>query len=208
MPIAGSRFAGRLLAIAFNGSSAVGPLGPRVLDRELHFDPRKGIRGKTYTSIGGMIEDRPIDLKALGLDDRSASAWDECHLIFAETAAQAWRHAKLHVKPAHESKVGVYIGHSGGSRMAGDLIYGTMAESTAELLRETPGFEKFSAKQQQSIIEGLASAMHRGRPTRQADGRPYIEASAAARLVAQILNLNGPQMVLDAACASSLVALG
>jgi acyl transferase domain-containing protein/acyl carrier protein/NAD(P)-dependent dehydrogenase (short-subunit alcohol dehydrogenase family) len=190
------------------GRSAIGPLGPRVLDRKLHYDPRKGIQGKTYSSIGGMIAGRPVDLSLLGLDAGEASAWDECHLIFAEVATQAWQHAGYSRSQTSKRDVGVYIGHSGGSRKAGELIYSTLAESTAELLRETPGFEKLSSVDQNSVVMHFVKQMQERKATREANGRPYFEASAAARLVAKVLDLSGPQMVLDAACASSLVALG
>jgi acyl transferase domain-containing protein/acyl carrier protein/NAD(P)-dependent dehydrogenase (short-subunit alcohol dehydrogenase family) len=189
------------------GRSAVSPLTSRVLDRSLHFDSRKGLRGKTYTAIGGMIADRPADLKKLGIDSKFAESWDECHLTFAETAATAWQHAGYSRSPS-PSNVGVYIGHSGGSRTAGDLVYSSLAESTAELLDDIPDFKKLPASQRRLIIQAMAKRMKAGKIQRRPEGKPYLEASAAARLVSHVLNFSGPQMVLDAACASSLVALG
>ena len=190
------------------GRSAVGPLTGRVLDHSLHFDSRKGIRGKTYTDVGGMVPERALDRELLGLSDEELAAWDECHLMFAEVAAQAWKKAQRSNAKSTSSKVGVYIGHSGGSRMAGELIYSTMAEQTADLLRDSKSFSKLSLSTQASIVERLTKRMRDGRPARGEHGRPYLEASAAARLVAEVLDLHGPRMVLDAACASSLVALG
>ncbi len=194
--------------LLIEGRSAIGPLGPRVLDRKLHYDPRKGIQGKTYSSIGGMIADRPVDLSLLGLDEHEASAWDECHLIFAEVAAQAWRHSGADLRNPSKRDVGVYLGHSGGSRKPGELIYSTVAETTADLLEEIPSFSKLPPAVREAIIERFIQQMQKDKSERKSGGRPYFEASAAARLVAQTLGFSGPQMVLDAACASSLVALG
>jgi acyl transferase domain-containing protein/NAD(P)-dependent dehydrogenase (short-subunit alcohol dehydrogenase family) len=194
--------------LLIEGRSAIGPLGRRVLDRKLHFDSRKGIQGKTYSSIGGMIADRPVDLSLLGLNEHEASAWDECHLIFAEVAAQAWRHSGATLRNSSKRDVGVYLGHSGGSRKPGELIYSTLAESTSDLLEEIPSFGKLPPAEQKAIIRRFATQMQKDKSVRKSGGRPYYEASAAARLVAQTLDFSGPQMVLDAACASSLVALG
>jgi len=190
------------------GRSAVRPLTDRVLDRELHFDSRKGLQGKTYTGVGGLVPERPLDRKLLGLDDQELAAWDECHLMFAEVAAQAWKQANQIQSKAAASNVGVYIGHSGGSRTAGDLIYATLSEQTADLLNDSAEFSSLSPSVQAVIIDRLVRKMKDGRPLRGDAGKPYLEASAAARLVAEVLKLNGPRMVLDAACASSLVALG
>jgi acyl transferase domain-containing protein/acyl carrier protein/NAD(P)-dependent dehydrogenase (short-subunit alcohol dehydrogenase family) len=194
--------------ILLEGRSAIGPLTKKVLDRDLHYDPQPGVRGKTYSIIGGLVPDHYPDLTLLGLDAKSANDWDECHLIFAEVAARAWRHAGYsNHDPKHRS-VGVYIGHSGGSRRAGELIYATMAEQTVDLLNDLPDFIRLPSRQQTAIRQAMVERMQVGRPQREAGGRPHLEASAAARLVAKCLGFAGPQLVLDAACASSLVALG
>ena len=190
------------------GRSAVHSLSDRVLNRTRHFDSRKGVRGKTYTDVGGLVPARPLNRKLLRLSDKDLEAWDECHLIFAEVAAQAWKASMGSQAYNSDSKVGVYIGHSGGSRTAGELIYSTMAKQTADLLRDSTSFSKLGLSSQQTVIDSLVRKMQNGRPVRGENGKPYLEASAAARLVAEVLELNGPRMVLDAACASSLVALG
>ena len=155
-----------------------------------------------------MVPERPLDRQLLGLNDEQLAAWDECHLMFAEVAAQAWKRVQSSKARSTLSKVGVYIGHSGGSRTAGELIYSTLAEQTADLLRDSASFSKLSLSTQETIVDRLTRKMQKRKPTRGSNGKPYLEASAAARLVAEVLDLHGPRMVLDAACASSLVALG
>ncbi|MFN9916359.1 MAG: beta-ketoacyl synthase N-terminal-like domain-containing protein, partial [Pirellulaceae bacterium] len=65
--------------ILLEGRSAIGPLTKKVLDRDLHYDPQPGVRGKTYSIIGGLVPDHLPDLTLLGLDAKSANDWDDCH---------------------------------------------------------------------------------------------------------------------------------
>jgi len=186
-----------------NGRSAVTPFPETILPRERYYDATKGVRGKSYTTKGGLIKQRPLDWGLLGLDEAATLEWDECHLIFAEVAAKAWKSLPL----VSHKNVGVYIGHSGGSRRAGDMVYATMAPEVAQILESIPEFKSFDSETQNRIADAWLQRMQVDRPVRLSGGCPHIEASAAARLVAEVCNLQGPQMVLDAACASSLVAL-
>ena len=43
------------------GGSAVRELPPDRLDRDLYFDDRKGQKCRTYSSLGGLIPERPLD---------------------------------------------------------------------------------------------------------------------------------------------------
>ncbi len=73
-----------------------------------------------------MIPRRPLKKKLLPKLAAEAEDFDECHWILAEVAASAWEHAGNDRSSSTRDRVGVYIGHSGGSRRPGDLIYGTL----------------------------------------------------------------------------------
>src|SRR3990167_1408968 len=51
------------------GRDAIGELPPDRLDRELYYDPGKGIHGKTYSTLGGLISQRPFDRTVCPLSD-------------------------------------------------------------------------------------------------------------------------------------------
>ncbi len=58
-----------------------------------------------------------------------------------------------------------------------------------------------------SLLAQLQHRIQAGRPERNDFGRPNTEAGFAAGIVSHALGLTGPHMSIDAACASSLVAL-
>jgi acyl transferase domain-containing protein/NAD(P)-dependent dehydrogenase (short-subunit alcohol dehydrogenase family) len=190
------------------GRDGIVPFPDNRLDRELYFDPNKGVRGKTYTQLGGMVPDRPLNPNLVPWNEAKKQDWDDCHLIFGEVAAAACRNANLNSDYFKNSQVGIFIGHSGGSRITGDLVYSMLAEQTADLLNDVPAFQSLNPSTRAIVQQELVRRMRAGRPHRRPGGAPFSDASAVARLVAELLGAHGPQLVLDAACASSLVALG
>lgn len=179
------------------GRDAVVEMPPDRLDRELYFDERKGQRARTYSTLGGLVPPR---------EPHSAdSSYDVCHRLFCDVAREALESAG--VGPLAGRPVGVFVGHSGGSSRPGELALATMADQIYSLLDELPAFQALPEQSRQAIKTGAAESLRQGRPRRQQDGSPWLEARWGAELLARELGLSGPNMVIDAACASSLVAL-
>lgn len=197
---------GELWKLLLSGRDAITELPHDRLDQELYFDSKKGVRGKTYSKLGGMIPLRPIDEKLVPMASKRWNEFDECHWILSEVASAAWHHAKMNDRES--GNVGVYVGHSGGSRQPGELIYATLAEQTANILGSLPKFQQLDSRKQKTIHDALVRRMREGKSSRRLGGLPHLDASAAARLITEVLGVAGPQMVIDAACASSLAALG
>ena len=189
------------------GRSAVEELPADRLDRSLYFDPEKGVRGKTYSTIGGLVSDRPVDPEVCLLSGAEQQNVDPCHLIMCEVVCKACLNAGYDIRDMPLRNTGVYIGHSGGSTLGSDMVYGTLAAETAAILAETPSFQQLPLAEQQGLQAALISQIRAGAPCRNADGSPELDASAVASLVSRVLGLTGPHMVTDAACASSVVSL-
>ncbi|MCA9157951.1 MAG: acyltransferase domain-containing protein, partial [Planctomycetales bacterium] len=133
-------------------------------------------------------------------------------------AARACQHAGYDPRNLPYRQAGVFVGHSGGSTLGGELAYRTLVEDYLKLLDELPEFIA-TAERRAALKEFLPTAERWGtwkqrlselltadRPQRAA-GRPWVEAGFSAALVCRALGLTGPHMAIDAACASSLVAL-
>ncbi|MHB1861430.1 MAG: SDR family NAD(P)-dependent oxidoreductase [Gemmatimonadaceae bacterium] len=179
--------------------SAVVEMPPERLDRDLYFDERKGQRGKTYSSIGGLVEARE--------PESGDETFDMCHRLFADVAVDACRHAGLGREALAARSVGVFVGHSGGSPAFGGITLATLAEQAFEPLRQVPAVEAMGEERANGLIAGATARLRQGRPQRAANGDPKSESRWAAELVARALGLTGPNLVIDAACSSSLVAL-
>ena len=175
--------------LLFEGRDATGTLPPHRLDAGLYFDPEKGRVGKTYTRAGGWVDQDPVDV------DDGPERYDRVHRHFADVATRCW--AKTFGGDAEElrRRTGVFVGHSGGTEAGGRLA---LAELADEVGREVFGEGADAAE--------LTRRLRDTRPDRGRD-RPRFYAYAAASLAAKRLRLGGVREVVDAACASSLVAL-
>lgn len=180
-----------------SGHDAIRPMPADRLNRELYFG-EKGQRGKTYAAIGGCVDDRQLDWSLLRIAPDDQANWDACHLNFYEVAARACRDAGLDPLRMEGNNIGVYVGHSGGTTLGGEVALQSLAPEYEPLLAEAIGDRQAASEVLNTF---LAS-----RPNR-ADGRPFVDASFSAGLVSHALGLRGPHMSIDAACASSLVAL-
>ena len=176
-------------------------------DRTLYFDMQKGKAGKSYTTLGGTVPERPLDRKLCPLSEESERLFDTAHIQFAEVAATAWQNADLLPQDSRLKRTGVYVGHSGGTKFGGGLSLGTQIEEALSFVDEIETFRQLPAEIRRQIVADVAHAVRRDRPARRPDALPSFHAYQAASLTARILGLTGPRAVIDAACASSLVAL-
>jgi acyl transferase domain-containing protein/NAD(P)-dependent dehydrogenase (short-subunit alcohol dehydrogenase family) len=163
------------------GEDAIVEMPPDRLDRDLRYHSEPGELGKTYSTLAGLTAPQTFPEEEL-------KKWDVCHLAFLQVAQQAWRSTK----PVSSEKVGVYVGHSGGSEAVNEAVFADLIDET--LSRFGPEYA--------SLAKELKPGQPSGRETPER-GTPLT----AAKLVSNRLGLGGPAMVIEAACASSLVAL-
>ena len=201
--------------VLFAGQSAIDEVPADRFDRSLYFDPKRGETGKAYTTLGGCVPESAID-PAVRSVAQSWGDFDPCHQQFASVAASAWRRAGIPKTSGLERVCGLYVGHSGGTKLGGPLAMSTMAAAAAEEIAKVPGCPAGDGDEIDGAESGAAlRALHDDlirrvratRPRRRTDDGTHFNAYSAAALAARVLGLQGIREVIDAACASSLVAL-
>ena len=181
-------------SLLFGGRVGYGRVPNDRFDRDLYYDAEKGKPGRAYTQLGGCVPELP------GAADEPH---DVTHTRFVDVATRAWSRSGLTA-----SRTGVYVGHSGGTRFGGPLSLSDTIEEAVAVLKAGEGeLAGVPAAVRSQVADELAAEMRAGRPSRDAGRRLWYDAYAAASLTATALELTGPRQVIDAACASSLVAL-
>ena len=192
------------------GRSAVAPLPPERFDRAKLYDPRKGMRNRSYTDLGcTIVYRRP---RGTALPAWLADHPERAFVALGEVAAGAlldagWPAADEAGSRQRGSNVGVYLGNARQSGLSSQLTYATYVEQTARYLLELPGFVAVAGGREQEIVRDVMAAVRQGLPRRAALGGAPLAANVAARLIATTYGFRGPYMTFNAACASSLHAL-
>ena len=193
--------------LVVEGRSAVRELPASRLNRRLYFDPEKGARAKTYSSLGAILEERPLPEERFRLTPEEVADADPSHLALCHLFADACRDANIDPHHVPYSNAGIYIGHTRGTGRSGELVYGTMVEETAQWLGEIELFRQLTGTQQEATIRQVVETVRRQTIYRNDHGGPNLAAHQIGWVIAKAFGLDGPYMATNAACASGLMAL-
>jgi 3-oxoacyl-(acyl-carrier-protein) synthase len=194
--------------LVLEGRTAWGPLPESRFDRDLYFHPEKSRVGKSYSELGAVVPDRPVDPSVCPITPEMLAKYDVAHHVFLEVASLACRDAGLDpfAMPA-DRRTGVYVGHTGGSTRIGDIVYSTGIDETATLLADVEAARELLGPDVAAVAAELTAAVRDRYPGRVPGEKLDLGALAAAKIVQEALKLDGPYLVVDAACASSLQAM-
>jgi acyl transferase domain-containing protein/acyl carrier protein len=180
-----------------NDVCSIAPLPASRFNKPRYYDPAIGTYGKSYSAVGGWIEDHPFSAKHARLTPRAIEATDIAHLWTLEVAERALEDARIAPDSIQGKNVAVIIGHARGSMMTANMAFATAVEGMLD------GVDLVSAAVKARTIEML----HARYPQRNEDGGTGSMASGCAALIAHSFGLTGRHMVVDAACASSFAAI-
>ncbi|MEZ6044955.1 MAG: beta-ketoacyl synthase N-terminal-like domain-containing protein [Planctomycetaceae bacterium] len=115
-----------------NGKSNLGQLPIERFDPELNYSERKDDPTRSYTCLGGIVPDRPTDLKKCPLPADSLERFHKLHLNLCEVAYDACANAGYDPVNMPNKKSGVYIGHTPPGQTVGKLIHAYQIEHSTE----------------------------------------------------------------------------
>ncbi|MEZ4238077.1 MAG: beta-ketoacyl synthase N-terminal-like domain-containing protein [Myxococcota bacterium] len=180
------------------GHDAIGEASPRRLD------PRFAGEGGLPTRRGGFLGDEvTFDAARFGVMPRSVPATDADQLLALEVAAAALSDAGLDPRDLAGRTVGVILGRGGYLTPAMTRLgrRARDAEQLADILRQVlPDLPEDDVRR---VREAFAASAGAPGP----DAAMGVVSNLTASRIANRLDLHGPAYTLDAACASSLVAV-
>ncbi len=193
--------------LLLEGRDAVVKIPDELLEPELYFDVRKGQLGKTYIDHAGLVDYPAFDPTRCNYPTRLMGYVDVGHLVMCQIAADACRQGGLDPFDLRHRNAGVYIGNNQSGRLASDLAYSTLVEEAARYLNDLDLFREMAGEQADAVMTEVVADIRRKLPRYGRDGLPAAGSHVTANAVTEALGLDGPSIVLDAACSSSLKAL-
>ncbi|MDR1295806.1 MAG: KR domain-containing protein [Deltaproteobacteria bacterium] len=183
-----------------DGRDAVSDVPPDHFLAADYYDPDPKARDKVYCRRGAFIPKVNFSPLKFGITPRDLETIDTTQLLGLFVADQALRDAGYPPETSDHGRTAVIMGVTGalkmvvslGSRLAHPQLRDALAESGVDLKTAAEVLERFAEKfppWRESSFPGLLGNVTAGR-------------------VASRLNLGGSNLVVDAACASSLAAVG
>jgi len=190
------------------GRSAIAPVPEDRLDRRLYYDPKVGVVGRTYSDKAALVDYSDATTPDGCITEKDIRSHDTAHVTLCRVVDQAMAHAGQRLELLQQSRTGVFFGHAACSGLGSAYVYAVGIPQIAEYLREVSSFHTFPPDVREHIIHGLTTEVRSHNPWRTREQNPHLAAGDAAQMVASKFRLNGPNMVFNSACASSLQAIG
>jgi acyl transferase domain-containing protein/NAD(P)H-dependent flavin oxidoreductase YrpB (nitropropane dioxygenase family)/NAD(P)-dependent dehydrogenase (short-subunit alcohol dehydrogenase family) len=171
---------------------AIGEVPPERWDWRRMYDPDPSARDKVYSRWGGFIDPVPLDPMALGLPPKSLESIEPFQLLALLCAQKALKDAGYATRPFDRERTSVILGAGGGG--ADTSVGYTVRSALPSLLGDA------HPQLQEQLFEHL--------PEWTEDSFAGILMNVAAGRIANRLDFGGTNYTVDAACASSLSAIG
>ncbi len=192
-----------------SGRYSIRDVPPDRWDPALYYDPDPQAPDKTYSKIGGWVQEYdwdPIRWK-LPIPPRVADAMDDAQKWGVACVRQALADYGHPGRPLDLDRTAVVFGNA----MAGEKHYLTALRvffpEFAEALAQAPSFGALPPDVREAIARESHEALVKRLPGINEDTMPGELANCLAGRVANLMNLHGPNFVTDAACASALAAI-
>ncbi len=202
----GAEDLGQYWELISQGRSAIAEVPADRLDQALYYHPDKGVRGKTYSKLAGLLPDRQFDFERYPVPAELRGSADPMHLEMTAVAADALRHGGLDPFHLASKNAAVFIGHAVGSSQLCNLTYGAHLEEALSMLDRVEELSVLSPRERQAFVAECRERMVSEIGETPTDGR-YLHCSEVAGTVAKAFGLSGPFLALNSACASSLHAM-
>lgn len=193
------------------GRSSITDVPKERWDPELYYDADHTAPDKTYSKIGGWVRDwdwSPLEWR-LPIPPRVGDAIDDAQKWAVACTRAALSDYGWPARPLDQERTAVILGNAMGG---GEKHYQTARRvafpETVRDLATAPSFLALPAEVRAAIIAEMHDRMGEHLPRITEDTMPGELGNCVAGRVANLFNLRGPNFVVDAACASTLAALG
>ncbi len=178
-------------------------------DPDLYFDADRQAPDKTYSKIGGWVRDwnwSPLEWR-LPIPPKVGDAMDRTQKWAIGAVREALDDYGYPDRPLDRERTAVVMGNA----MAGDKHYLTALRAYfpeyADELTRAPSFEALPEATRQAVLDELRDGVRGRFPEITEDTMPGELANIIAGRVANLFDFNGPNFIVDAACASAMAAV-
>ncbi len=169
-----------------------------------YFNLNSNASDRLYTRKGGFLRDlAQFDPIEFGIIPNSVKAGDPDHFLALKLAKDALRDAGYSDRPFNREKTGIILGRGNHMNRGGvaAVQQSIILDQTLELLRQ------FCPEMDADTLSNIGKELQASLPPYSSDSLLGIVPNLLTGRIANRLNLMGTNYIVDAACASSLIAV-
>ena len=185
------------------GHDAITEISPQRWD-QLFYDPEMRSRYRVYCKRGGFVDDLcKFDPSKYGIMPVAAQGAESEQLLALEVATQALADARLDKARLSRLKAGVIIGRGNYPSAIVIRLVNSFYATDQTLL----ALRKYAPHLDEKTLSSIETELQAQTQSYGADTAIGLVPNLSASRIANRLNLNGSAYTVDAACASSLLAI-
>lgn len=189
------------------GRHRIARLPQEIWDVDRLVDPTRKRPDRPYSGIGAVVRGMRFDPREFAMPPRTFREMDPCQQAALVTARQALADAGIE-GPTGGLRAAVFLGNvQGGSQARGEGWFRVTQPLLEDTLADLPSFKSLSAVQRERLVDELRERWRDQYPPVTGDSLPGLLGNLIAARIAHYYDLRGPALAIDAACASSLVAI-
>lgn len=189
------------------GKNSITEVPPSVWDPKLYYSADHSEEGKTYSKIGAFIKGYKFNSIKYRIPPAVGKQLDLAQQYALDVTAQAFEDSGYNKKDFDRSRVAVIAANSAGgpSNEYSDMrIYEPLIW---EALKNSETYKTLNTAQSEELINTAREGLNKVLPLTTEDTMAGQLPNVIAGRIANVFNLHGTSFSVDAACASSLLAL-
>ncbi len=190
-----------------SGKNSITEVPTSVWDPKLYYSPDHNAEGKTYSKIGAFLKDYKFNSIKYRIPPAVGKQLDLSQQYALDVAAQALEDSGYNKKEFDRTRVSVIAANSAGgpSNEYSDMrIYEPLIW---ESLKNSETYKTLNPAQSEELINTTRDGLNKFLPLTTEDTMAGQLPNVIAGRISNVFNLRGPSFAIDAACASSLLAL-
>ena len=184
--------------------SAIRKMPESRMNRGHFYNPDKAADDKTYTEIAGVIEDFVFDGTPYGIKPEHADKISRSQQLVITATAQAVLSAGYGLEKALPKSTAVIIASCLGNELINNVHMKYFTPEIRSEIKLMPEFAALSEEEQNTLLEALKVGLA-GETKNEPPDTAVLNIEASR--VAALLDVEGPNYVVDAACATSFAAI-
>lgn len=176
-------------------------------NKALYYDPDPKAPDKSYSCIGGFVQNFTFDPLKYRIPPAVAKKMDRTQQMAVTCVADALADARLSPDDLKGRRVGIILGNSMGGETTDRYAARVLFPRTLSCLQSVLEDVNVDEQTQERLVKEYRSRYLKNLPEITEDSLPGELANVISGRVANVFNLEGPNFTVDAACASSMAAV-